>query len=112
MRPSTPNETATTWTHAGPNPLLKGSDVFLAQRPDGVLAATRTRDNGQWHISVVPPTTRLPTWGEMLAARHLAPDDVTMAYVFPPAAEYVNLVENCLHLWQIAGPRHGAPPCP
>lgn len=45
---------------------------------------------------------RLPTWDEIREARYrFCPDDVTMAMVLPPTAEYVNIYETGLHLWQI-----------
>jgi hypothetical protein len=54
-----------------------------------------------WHLSVSHPD-RYPTWDEMADVRYeLVPDEVTMALLLPPRAEYVNAHEHCFHLWQI-----------
>lgn len=54
-----------------------------------------------WHVSVSGPG-RYPTWDEIADVRYeLIPDDVTMAMLLPPEADYVNANEFCLHLWQI-----------
>ena len=37
------------------------------------------------------------------AREAMTPDEVTMAILFPPRSEYVNVHERCLHLWQIGG---------
>lgn len=56
-----------------------------------------------WHISVSCPK-RLPTYDEIKSARYsLAPAGVTMAMIFPPPEEFVNLHPNCLHLYEIPG---------
>jgi hypothetical protein len=54
-----------------------------------------------WHLSISEPS-RYPTWDEIADARYqLIPDDVTMAMLLPPPDEYVNVHNNCFHLWQI-----------
>lgn len=54
-----------------------------------------------WHLSISHPN-RYPTWDEIKEARYLlVPDEVTMAMLLPPKAEYVNVSENCFHLWEI-----------
>ena len=59
------------------------------------------QDGGLWHVSVSHPR-RLPSWDEMRTAREaMTPDHVTMAFILPPRAQYVNIHPNCLHLWQI-----------
>lgn len=58
-------------------------------------------DLGQWHVSVSHPD-RYPTWDEIASAREkYTPDDVTMVMILPPLAEYVNLHQTTLHLWQM-----------
>lgn len=60
-----------------------------------------SRESGVWHLSVSHPK-RLPTWDEMRSARErFTPDDVTMAVLLPPSAEYVNMHETCMHMYQI-----------
>ncbi|MEW6104774.1 MAG: hypothetical protein AB1563_00180 [Bacillota bacterium] len=54
-----------------------------------------------WHMSISHPT-RYPTWDEIRDARYaFVPDEVTMAMLLPPRSEYVNVHENCFHLWQV-----------
>ena len=61
------------------------------------------REPAGWHVSVSHPS-RVPSWDEMRTAREaMTPDEVTMAILFPPRSEYVNVHERCLHLWQIGG---------
>jgi hypothetical protein len=58
-----------------------------------------TIDAGRHHISI-SHTKRLPTWDEVKAARGLVPDEITMAMLLPPEAEYINLHTFCFHLWE------------
>lgn len=54
-----------------------------------------------WHLSM-SCGRRYPTWDELAKARYeLIPDDVTMAMLLPPQAEYVNLHPTTLHLWEV-----------
>jgi len=54
-----------------------------------------------WHLSISHPS-RYPTWDEIKAARYqLTPHNITMAMILPPPNEYVNIHENCFHLWQV-----------
>lgn len=54
-----------------------------------------------WHLSISHPG-RYPSWDEVADVRYaLVPDDVTMALLLPPSAEYVNAHPTCFHLWQI-----------
>ena len=54
-----------------------------------------------WHLSISTPH-RNPTWEEIKEARYdFLPHDVTMAMIFPPTKEYVNIHEFCFHLYQI-----------
>jgi hypothetical protein len=54
-----------------------------------------------WHLSISRPD-RLPSWEEIRDARYaLIPDEVTMAALLPPRAEYVNVHEFCMQLYQV-----------
>jgi len=54
-----------------------------------------------WHLSISHPD-RYPTWDELADARYeLVPDQVTMAMLLPPKADYLNVHPHCFHLWQI-----------
>ena len=47
-------------------------------------------------------TGRLPTWDEVKQVRYeFMPREMTVAMILPPPSEYVNLHENCFHLWEI-----------
>lgn len=67
----------------------------------GRCAVIVTMDGGAWHLSI---STRdaMPSYREMKAARyHYCPDDIYMAEIFPPKAEFVNLHQFTRHLYQI-----------
>lgn len=60
---------------------------------------------GRWHLSISHPK-RYPTWDEIKEARYkLMPENITVAMLLPPPREYVNIHENCFHLWEIEDPR-------
>ncbi len=67
----------------------------------GKCKVITARENGGWHMSI-SRRTRYPSYDEIKRARYkFVPDDVTMAMIFPPSAEFVNIHPNCFHLWQI-----------
>jgi len=52
------------------------------------------------HVSVSKPD-QYPTWDELIDIRNqLFPADVDCMMVMPKAADYVNVHENCFHIWQ------------
>jgi hypothetical protein len=54
-----------------------------------------------WHVSISHPH-RYPTWDEVADVRYaLVPDDVTVAMLLPPRADYLNVHPHTFHLWQI-----------
>lgn len=57
-----------------------------------------------WHMSIAHPR-RYPTWDEIKTARYGIPtlDDVTMAQILGPVGEdeWVDIHENCFHLYEI-----------
>ncbi len=58
-------------------------------------------DNGYWHLSI-SHASRYPTFDEIRDARYeLLPNDITVAMLYPPKEEYINLHNNCFHLWEI-----------
>jgi hypothetical protein len=68
----------------------------------GSIRALVSKDDGSWHISVSHPH-RYPKWDEIRQARYdLIPNDVFMVMILPPKEEYVNINENCFHLWEIS----------
>ena len=64
------------------------------------------QDGKAWrHVSIAHPH-RLPTWTELGAVKDwVCGADAVVYQVLPPAAEYVNDHEYCLHLWQPLGHR-------
>lgn len=62
-----------------------------------------TNENGRLHLSISTPTgEKPPTYEEIKQARYvLLPDNVYMAMIFPPKAEFVNLHLNCFHLFEL-----------
>ena len=67
------------------------------------IIVDRVPRNGrqEWHLSIAHPA-RYPIWDEIVAARYaLLPNEARMAMILPPVEEYVNVHENCFHLWEI-----------
>jgi hypothetical protein len=94
--------------------LAPGSRVFQRNLEDGHLSVILSRESTGWHLSIshrrsiVDPFTgrpaagRYPTWDEIRDARYdLLPDDLTMAMMLPPRAEYVNLHSTTFHLFEV-----------
>ena len=75
--------------------------VFVGQRSFRCIAS----NGGGWeHVSVSPcnkKRTSCPTWEEMCQIKSMffKPEECVVEY-HPPKSNYVNLVENCLHLWR------------
>lgn len=68
---------------------------------DGECTIIVSKDYGKWHLSISHPR-RLPTYNELKEARYkYTPNLITMAQIFPPLEQYVNIHPFCLHLWQI-----------
>ncbi|HJA81276.1 MAG TPA: hypothetical protein H9776_05930 [Candidatus Mediterraneibacter intestinipullorum] len=65
---------------------------------------------GGWeHVSVCP-SNRVPTWNEMCQIKDMFwDDDEVVMQLHPAKSNYVNLMENCLHLWK---PIHKEIPVP
>ena len=59
-------------------------------------------EDGMEHVSVTPRHQfRIPTWNDMATLKGMIFKDEEEAYqVMPKKSEYVNIVENCLHLWR------------
>lgn len=53
-----------------------------------------------WHLSISCPD-RYPTWDEIAKARYeLLDDSLLMVMMLPDPADYVNIHNYCLHLWE------------
>lgn len=66
-----------------------------------------TIDNGRWHLSISTNNPKvLPSYKEIKAARYkFIPDEVYMAEIFPPRADFVSISE-VRHLWEVKGIEH------
>ena len=54
------------------------------------------------HVSIVPlKRNYVPSWQDMCNLKDVFfNEDEAVIQIHPPKSEYVNNVENCLHLWQ------------
>lgn len=54
------------------------------------------------HVSVSPmKRSMMPSWDDMCRLKDIFfHDEEAVIQVHPPKAEYVNMMPNCLHLWQ------------
>ncbi len=102
-----------------PIPGLKGA--WFKEVDDGTLTlllGSEPRSANGWplrlHLSIAHRYTsglvdkggklagRLPTWEEVKAVRYeFMPREMTIAMILPRPEEYVNVHENCFHLWEI-----------
>ena len=62
-------------------------------------------EDGWEHVSVSPKHKyKIPTWGDMCTLKDIFFDDEEEVYqIHPKKSQYVNLSENCLHLWKPIG---------
>ena len=66
----------------------------------GMLAII-SLENDLWHMSL-SRRDRDPTYYEIKKARYdLLPNSITVAQIFPPEDEFVNVHEHCFHLFQL-----------
>lgn len=67
----------------------KGKDILI------------TLDDGKWHLSV---NAKHPLgYYEMKEVRYnFCPDRMQMAQIFPPREEFVNMAQNCLHMYELS----------
>lgn len=68
---------------------------------DGAYTIIVSKDAGNWHLSISHPA-KIPPYEVLKKARYrYLPNDVTMAQLFPPKEQFVNIHPYCLHLWEI-----------
>ena len=62
-------------------------------------------ENGYEHVSVSPiHKYKTPTWEDMCVLKDIFWHEEEEAYqIHPKKSEYVNVQENCLHLWKPVG---------
>ena len=59
-------------------------------------------EEGWEHVSVAPYKKRItPSWDDMCKVKDIFFEDEECVMQFhPPKSQYVNIMENCLHLWR------------
>ena len=59
-------------------------------------------NEGGWeHVSVSPYGGKMPTWDDMCTIKDIFwEDEEAVIQIHPKKSEYVNIVDNCLHLWR------------
>lgn len=56
---------------------------------------------GWEHVSVRPMNDTMPTWDDMCLIKDMFWDEEDCVVQYhPPKSEYVNNLDNCLHLWK------------
>ena len=86
---------------------MPGLTVGVIRLPDsGVASVVWSRnENGYEHVSVAPSRIyKVPTWKDMCYVKELfGEEDEEVYQIHPKKADYVNIKENCLHLWRVTG---------
>lgn len=79
----------------------------LIKLPDCKTCSVVWSDNeaGWEHVSVAPRHKyNIPSWDDMCVLKDVFFDDEEEVYqIHPPKSKYVNISENCLHLWKPKG---------
>lgn len=56
---------------------------------------------GWEHVSVSPYNGKTPSWDDMCEIKDMFwNDEEAVIQIHPKKSEYVNLLDNCLHLWR------------
>jgi hypothetical protein len=89
-------------------PTLPGSRLWIGHSgKHNRISMIASVDGGSLHVSIAH-SQRYPTWDEILAVRAWAfPAETEVVMVLARASEYVNLHNNCFHLWESACGREG-----
>jgi hypothetical protein len=73
----------------------------------GMFVVIASVDAGSLHVSF-SHNSRYPTWDEILAVRAWGfPEETEVVMVLARKSEYVNVHQNCFHLWESACGREG-----
>jgi hypothetical protein len=83
------------------NPDIKNAKRFMS--PDGLSVLTSCDNTPKWgwlrHASVARPD-RYPSWDEITEIKERFLGDKDCMMVIPKKEDYVNLHNNCFHVWQ------------
>jgi hypothetical protein len=77
-------------------------NAYIVKHPrtHAKLACIHSLNDGWNHVSV-SLDKRTPTWDEMAYIKHVFFEDEDLCIqIHPKKSQYVNLHENCLHIWQ------------
>jgi len=87
---------------------VPGGRLWLAHSgKHGRISVIVSIDSDALHVSIAH-SNRYPTWDEILAVRAWAyADDTEVVMVLARKEEYVNVHNNCFHLWESACGREG-----
>lgn len=82
--------------------------IYLGGWEGSVVATT----GGGWeHVSVCPRKKKVPTWDDMCNLKNIFfYEDETCVQFHPCKKDYVNNLENCLHLWRYTAGVMPTPP--
>ena len=105
-----PNEYRIRDGELGSTDEIGNNGAFLIPYQSFMLRVIASDGKGWEHVSV-SLSNRCPNWREMCFIKDLFWDgeDVVMQY-HPKKSEYVNLHDNCLHLWRPVGEEIPTPP--
>ena len=94
-------ENIKTWEHKR---LLGFTYCCLVKLPDcGTCSCVfSNNEDGFEHVSISPmKKNNMPSWDDMATLKDLFFYDEEEVYqIHPPKSEYVNIKDNCLHLWR------------
>jgi len=111
------------WVRVDPGPVMKasfpGTRAWQRDVADGhlmVLAGLSPTRRTHGRCGTCPSATapvphpprpgRYPDWDEITEARYrFIPDEIRVAMLLPPRAEYLSLHDTCFHLWELEGTR-------
>ena len=76
-----------------------GTEIALTK---GLASVIFGNDEGGWeHVSISPYNKKMPSWDDMCAIKDIFwEDEEEVIQIHPKKSEYVNIQENCLHLWR------------
>lgn len=79
---------------------------FIKLTDAGTCSVLWCEDEYGWeHVSISPKKqTKIPTWQDMCQLKDIFfKDDEEALQLHPKKKEYVNVMDNCLHLWKPRG---------
>jgi hypothetical protein len=80
--------------------LIPDLHTFRRRAREGTLTVMAGTEPDGFHLSISHPR-RYPTWDEISEARdRFTPPEKTMVMLMPPREQWVNVHQNCFHLWE------------